>query len=449
MSDQAILRITREIKQIQQGADMAFAVDYEESDIRNVRAVILGPPDTPYQFGFYEFTIKFGKDYPTSPPTVRAVTTNGGACRFGPNLYAGGKVCLSILGTWNGERGEQWSSAQGLESVLISIQSLMSSNPYENEPGYENAKSESDRDNMVQYNHKICHETIRIAVIQPLEMALDILPDGTMRTPNGKPSDDDDMSEDEAPGYDNPFIDLRKRRLLWYYEAYTELIDRELTDSGSVTASKRPFHRMPFESGGNTMDGHFDYPELSRRLALVRQKIMEETENWRVQGLQAHKDELGIAVNLQRQYEQIVENLKGHKNYSIELSLVGGNPFLWKVTYFGRPTTPLEGGIIKARIHLSPRFPEEQPRVFLETPLSHVRVSKEGVLCYFPRKIEEMRNHVESIVAALEEDDPPYDPRTTVNHEASKLFWGSLDDRKKYKRTLRRDVERSVEDAFD
>lgn len=33
---------------------IAFAVDYEESDIRNVRAIILGPPDTPYQFGLFE-----------------------------------------------------------------------------------------------------------------------------------------------------------------------------------------------------------------------------------------------------------------------------------------------------------------------------------------------------------------------------------------------------------
>lgn len=42
--------------------------------------------------------------------------------------------------TWHGEPGEQWSSAQCLESVLISIQSLMSSNPYQNEPGFEKTK---------------------------------------------------------------------------------------------------------------------------------------------------------------------------------------------------------------------------------------------------------------------------------------------------------------------
>lgn len=102
-----------------------------------MRALIIGPPETPYEFGFFEFKAKFGDQYPTHSPSVRCLTTNGGRCRFNPNIYASGKVCLSILGTWRGEKGEDWSTAQGLESVLISIQSLMSSNPYENEPGFE------------------------------------------------------------------------------------------------------------------------------------------------------------------------------------------------------------------------------------------------------------------------------------------------------------------------
>ncbi|KAL4996778.1 ubiquitin-conjugating enzyme/RWD-like protein [Aspergillus recurvatus] len=449
MSDQAIIRITREIKQIENSADLSIAVDYDEKDIRNVRAIILGPPETPYQFGLFEFSIKFGKDYPARAPSVRAVTTNSGTCRFSPNLYAGGKVCLSILGTWTGQPGEQWSSAQGLESVLISIQSLMSSNPYENEPGYEHAKSQTDEENMAHYKAKICHETTRIAVLQPLETALDILPDGTARLPTYERylSEADDSSEDENHLSTNAFNDLRKRRFLWYYDSYVQVIESE--SANETITPKCPFHRMPFESHGNTMDGHFDYPELKRRLMHLKGKIMDETKSWQTQGLEAKKNELGIAVNLKRQYEQIVETLKSHKNYSIDLTLADDNPFLWKLTYFGRPTTPLEGGIIKIRIHLSPRFPKEQPRVFVETRLSHVRVSKEGVLCYFPRKIEEMRQHVEAIVAVLEEEEPPYDPRTTVNIEAAKLFWGSSEDRKKYKRTLRRDIERSVEDAFD
>lgn len=271
-----------------------------------------------------------------------------------------------------------------------------------------------------------------------------ILPDGSSKSTHEKSLSDDDSSEDECPIHVNPFHDLRKRRFLWYYESYTQTIDQELEKQ---TKPKARFQRMPFESGGNTMDGHFDYPEMKRRLAQVKDKILEETDNWRVIGLEAKNSELGIAVNLQRQHEQIVETLKNNKNFSIDLSIVNDNPFLWRLTYFGRPATPLEGGIFKIRIHLSTLFPDEQPRVFMETPLSHVRVSREGVMCYFPRKAEDMRYHVEAIVAALEEERPPYDPRAMVNLEASKLVWGSPDEHKKYRRTLRREIERSVEYA--
>lgn len=63
---------------------------------------------------------------------------------------------MIAFSTWRGDRGEEWSSAQGLESILISIQSLMSSNPYENEPGFENANQEQDKENMKAYCLKVC-----------------------------------------------------------------------------------------------------------------------------------------------------------------------------------------------------------------------------------------------------------------------------------------------------
>jgi ubiquitin-conjugating enzyme E2 Z len=125
-----------------------------------------------YEFGFFEFDIRFGKEYPIKSPSVKAITTNSQRTRFNPNIYNEGKVCLSILGTWRGNPGEEWSSAQGLESVLLSIQSLMSHNPYENEPGYETAKKEEP--NPTAYVAKIRHETLRIAVIQRLEGLLGI-----------------------------------------------------------------------------------------------------------------------------------------------------------------------------------------------------------------------------------------------------------------------------------
>lgn len=58
--------------------------------------------------------------------------------------------------TWAGERGEEWSPAQGLESVLISIQSLLSRNPYYNEPGFEESNTgRHDLETVQLYSDKV------------------------------------------------------------------------------------------------------------------------------------------------------------------------------------------------------------------------------------------------------------------------------------------------------
>jgi hypothetical protein len=53
------------------------------------------------------------------------VTTDNGRVRFNPNLYANGKVCLSILGTWSGMQHIQYpihnTPFPSLQSHIISI----------------------------------------------------------------------------------------------------------------------------------------------------------------------------------------------------------------------------------------------------------------------------------------------------------------------------------------
>lgn len=98
-----------------------------------------GPEDTPYSGGCFIFDIFFPPEYPDVAPQVNLCTTGGGRVRFNPNLYNCGKVCLSLLGTWQGGRGEGWEPhASTMVQVLISIQSLiLVPAPYFNEPGYE------------------------------------------------------------------------------------------------------------------------------------------------------------------------------------------------------------------------------------------------------------------------------------------------------------------------
>ena len=106
-----------------------------ENNIENVKALIIGPENTPYEKGFYFFDITFPKNYPYSPPKVIFCTHSPyNDVRFNPNLYTNGKVCLSILGTWS---GPGWTSCINLPQILLSIQSLLNENPLQNEPGFE------------------------------------------------------------------------------------------------------------------------------------------------------------------------------------------------------------------------------------------------------------------------------------------------------------------------
>lgn len=107
----------------------------DESNIYKFYALILGPKNTPYENGFYAFNIEITDEYPFKSPKVTHLTTGGGNIRFHPNLYSTGKVCLSILGTWNGPK---WTSTMTIMSLLQSIRMIMDEDPLRNEPGYNN-----------------------------------------------------------------------------------------------------------------------------------------------------------------------------------------------------------------------------------------------------------------------------------------------------------------------
>jgi len=79
------------------------------------------------------YSTQFPPEYPFEPPKVLFLT-NDGYTRFHPNMYKEGKVCLSILGTWEGPK---WAATLRLSTAALSIQSLMDNNPIVHEPGYE------------------------------------------------------------------------------------------------------------------------------------------------------------------------------------------------------------------------------------------------------------------------------------------------------------------------
>lgn len=240
-----------------------------------------------------------------------------------------------------------------------------------------------------------------------------------------------------------PFKDLCKQRFLWYYDSYLASIQSARTQVKDGQA----FARMPFEGSSNIMDGKFNYAELERRLRNIKTALDYETNSWVLDGAKEAAKEGTIAVNLHNQYKQVLESFK-RDDIPHHVQLEDDNPFLWLVTYFGPPMTNLDGGLFRFRIYFSPRFPEEQPRVRFETKIFHHRIAADGTICYFPNhhKREDARSHIDAIFAALEEENPAYDPRTLVNPEAHALYWGKKpEDRKTYNRRLRRSVQRSME----
>lgn len=157
ISKETTQRLLKDVKQIMKHplTDQGIYYSHDDTDMLKGYAMIVGPSDTPYFGGYYFFQFQFPSDYPHSPPKV-VYCTNGNNIRFNPNLYPCGKVCLSLLNTW---RGEQWTSCQSISTVLLTLCTLLCTNPLLNEPGV----NLSFRD-VGPYNEIIEYANIDIAV---------------------------------------------------------------------------------------------------------------------------------------------------------------------------------------------------------------------------------------------------------------------------------------------
>lgn len=157
MNKENITRLLRDVKQILKNplSENGIYYEHDEENMLKGYALIVGQSDTPYFGGFYFFQFDYPKDYPFSPPSVTYMTNNG-ETRFHPNLYISGKVCVSILNTWSGDK---WSSCQTISSVLLTLCSLLTDNPLMNEPG-----QMIDSVDMVPYTKSIAFQNINYAM---------------------------------------------------------------------------------------------------------------------------------------------------------------------------------------------------------------------------------------------------------------------------------------------
>ncbi|TFY70916.1 hypothetical protein EVG20_g2080 [Dentipellis fragilis] len=118
---------------------------YEDrSDL--LRSLIIGPENTPYEDAPFVIDWMLDSNFPQSPPIAHFLSWTNGNGRVNPNLYEEGKVCLSILGTWAGDRSESWSPARSsLLQALVSIQGLvLVKEPWFCEPAYDKLRGTED-----------------------------------------------------------------------------------------------------------------------------------------------------------------------------------------------------------------------------------------------------------------------------------------------------------------
>lgn len=161
LTEQAKKRLIKDIVNIHRSplTDQGIYYQHDDSNMTKGYALIIGPENTPYQFGNYLFEFNFPYDYPIHPPKLVFKTYDKyNNTRFHPNLYMSGKVCLSILNTWY---GEQWTSCQTIRSILLTLVSILDENPLLNEPGY--VKDINSTRN-IQYNELISYKNIEISI---------------------------------------------------------------------------------------------------------------------------------------------------------------------------------------------------------------------------------------------------------------------------------------------
>ena len=164
----SIIRLAKDVKSIIKNPLENHNIYYkhDEENIYRGYALIIGNNSTPYDSGYYFFEFNYSDNYPFEPPSV-IFKTYDGITRFNPNLYINGKVCLSVLNTWN---GEGWTSCQTITSILVTLSSILNSNPLTNEPGIKMTNLDNDN-----YNNLLIYKNIEFSIIKQIEYLNDDL----------------------------------------------------------------------------------------------------------------------------------------------------------------------------------------------------------------------------------------------------------------------------------
>ncbi|KAH6634159.1 ubiquitin-conjugating enzyme/RWD-like protein [Chaetomium sp. MPI-SDFR-AT-0129] len=114
VGQKAVKRLQTELMQLMTSpAPGVSAFPSADGNLLTWRATIEGPEGTPYSGLTLKLSFEFPKNYPYAPPTVLFRTPI-----YHPNFDFSGRICLDIL-------KDKWTAAYNIQTVLLSLQSLL------------------------------------------------------------------------------------------------------------------------------------------------------------------------------------------------------------------------------------------------------------------------------------------------------------------------------------
>jgi len=157
----AALLLQKQMMDIAKNASESFSVGLIDDDIYKWEVFINGPGGTPYEGGFFKAKLEFSDDFPMKPPKMRFISK-----MWHPNIHHNGAVCISILHegedtTGYEQPGERWSPVQTVETILISVISMLA-DPNDQSPANVDAAIQF-RDNNAEFKKEV-RKTVRKSI---------------------------------------------------------------------------------------------------------------------------------------------------------------------------------------------------------------------------------------------------------------------------------------------
>jgi ubiquitin-conjugating enzyme E2 G1 len=146
--------LQRQFHDVQHDPSCGFSAGLVDDNIFKWRVTIFGPPKTPYEGGTFPALLDFPQEFPDLPPKMRFLCP-----MYHPNIRDTGEVCISILHPPGEDvfeyenRAERWLPIHTVESILISVISMLSDPNCESPENVDAAKTY--RTNPKEYMRKV------------------------------------------------------------------------------------------------------------------------------------------------------------------------------------------------------------------------------------------------------------------------------------------------------